>query len=94
MLLDSGAGVSLVPRQGVLALGVAVDAAAVHEWMGFDGNRSVALAVNLDLAFQARKIRGRFLWTDHECVILGRDILNHVSLSLDGPSLIWDERIK
>ena len=92
MLLDSGADVSLVPRQTVLALGVSIDPAAVYELMGFDGNRSLAQAVNLDLHFLKRTFRGRFLLTGHECGILGRDILNHVSVSLDGPNLTWDER--
>lgn len=92
MLLDSGADVSLVPRQTVLALGVSIDPAAVYELMGFDGNRSLAQAVNLDLIFLGRTFRGRFLLIHHECGILGRDILNHVSLSLDGTNLTWDER--
>ena len=92
MLLDSGADVSLVPRQVVLVLGVSMDPAAVHELMGCDGNRIVAQAVNLDMVFLARKFRGRFLLIDHECGTLGRDIVNHVSLLLDGPSLTWDER--
>ena len=92
MLLDSGADVSLIPRQAVLSLGVSLDPAAVYELMGFDGNRSSAQAVNLDLVFLKRTFRGRFLLIDQECGILGRDILNHVALSLDGPSLTWDER--
>ncbi len=92
MLLDSGADVSLVPRQVILALGVSRDTAAVYELMGFDGNRSSAQAVHLDLVFLKRTFRGRFLLIDQECGILGRDILNHVSLSLDGPNLAWDER--
>lgn len=90
MLLDSGADVSLVPRQDVLALGVSLDPTAVYELMGFDGNRSLAQAVNLDLVFLTRTFRGRFLLIDHECGILGRDILNHIALSLDGPNLTWD----
>ncbi len=90
MLLDSGADVSLVPRQAVLALGVSLDPTAVYELMGFDGNRSLAQAVNLDLGFFGRTFRGRFLLSDHECGILGRDILNHIALSLDGPNLTWD----
>ncbi|MCI0535391.1 MAG: retropepsin-like domain-containing protein [Verrucomicrobiales bacterium] len=92
MLLDSGADVSLVPRQAVLGLGVSMDSAAVYELMGFDGRRSSAQAVHLDLAFLSRTFRGRFLLIDHECGILGRDILNHLSLLLDGPNMTWDER--
>ncbi len=92
MLLDSGADVSLVPRQAVLRLGVSIDSTAVYELMGFDGSRSSAQAVHLDLVFLSRTFRGRFLLTDHECGILSRDILNHLSLLLDGPNLTWDER--
>ena len=92
MLLDSGADVSLVPRQTVIALGVSLDPAAVYELMSFDGNRSSAQAVHLDLLFLKRTFRGRFLLIDGECGILGRDILNHLSLSFDGPNLTWDER--
>ena len=92
MLLDSGADVTLVPRQAILRLGVSIDPAAVYELMGFDGNRSSAQAVHLDLVFLRRTFRGRFLLLDHECGILGRDILNHLSLFLDGPRLNWDER--
>ena len=92
MLLDSGADVSLAPRQTILPLGVSIDPAAVYELMGFDGNRSSAQAVHLDLIFLGRTFRGRFLLTDHECGILGRDILNYLSLLLDGPNLTWDER--
>ena len=92
MLLDSGADVSLVQRQAVLPLGVSIDTAAVYELMGFDGNRSLAQAVQLDLVFLGRTFRGRFLLTGHEYGILGRDILNHLSLVLDGPNFTWDER--
>jgi len=92
MLLDSGADMSLVPRQAVRPLGVSIDPAVVYELMGFNGNRSLAQAVHLDLVFLGRTFRGRFLLSDHECGILGRNILNHLSLSLDGPSLTWDEQ--
>lgn len=32
-----------------------------------------------------------FLITDQEVGILGRDVLNHISLLLDGPQLFWSE---
>ena len=93
MLLDSGADVSLVPRQTVLALGVSMDPTTAFELMGFDGNRSLAQAVNLDLLFLGRTFRGRFLLIDNECGILGRDIINHVSLLFDRPNLNWPTTI-
>jgi hypothetical protein len=35
---------------------------------------------------------GRFLLIDQEVGVLGRDILNHVCIILDGPNLRWEER--
>jgi len=60
--------------------------------MGFDGKTSIAHAARLDLLFLGRTFKGRFILTDNEYGILGRNILNHVSILLDGPSLTWDER--
>jgi len=93
MLLDSGADVSLVPRQVVLALRSFHDAAAVHELMGLrTENRSVAQAVNLDMVFLARKVPSRFLLIDQERGILGAtfSITFRCSRRTD---LTWDERI-
>ena len=92
MLLDSGADVTLVPRQTIDRLGISTDPAAVYELMSFDGRRSSAQAVHFDLVFLRRAFRGRFLVTDQDCGILGRDVLNYLSLSFDGPSLTWNEQ--
>ena len=35
---------------------------------------------------------GRFLLTDQEWGLIGRDVLNHVSLLFDGPGLNWSEQ--
>jgi len=92
MLLDSGADVTLVPQGSVGSLGVSIDPNEGYELMGFDGSRSVAHAVYLDLVFLKRTFRGRFLLIDQASGILGRDILNHISLLLDGPRLSWGEQ--
>ena len=91
MLLDSGADVTLVPRSAVQMLGVDIGLEASYELMGFDGNISVAPAVELDLVFLKRIFRGRFLIIDRERGILGRDVLNHTALLFDGPQLTWSE---
>jgi hypothetical protein len=62
-----------------------------YELMGFDGSRSFAPVVVLDLVFVKRIFRGRFLLIDEERGILGRDILSHVVLLLDGPRQQWSE---
>ena len=52
--------------------------------MGFDGSRSVAPAVQLELVFLRRAFKGRFLLIDQEWGIIGRDILNHLAILLNG----------
>jgi hypothetical protein len=53
--------------------------------MGFDGTQSFASVVMLDLLFLRRAFRGRYLLIEAEHGIMGRDILNHVTVLLDGP---------
>jgi len=91
MLVDSGADVSLIPRAAVERLGLDVDPGEAYELMGFDGHTSLAPAVQLELIFLGRAFKGRFLVIDRPWGILGRDILNEVSLGLDGPRLVWNE---
>ena len=59
--------------------------------LGFDGSKSFAPVVMLDLLFLKRAFRGRYLLIEVERGILGRDILNHVSLLLEGPRQQWAE---
>ena len=92
MLLDSGADVSLIPRSHIEQLGLELIANDVYELMGFDGTTSFAPVVQTELLFLHRTFRGRFLVLDQEWGILGRDILNLVSLCLNGPELTWSER--
>lgn len=91
MLLDSGADVTLVQRSSVTRLGITVNPKQSYELLTFDGRISVAHVVELDLIILKRVFRGRFLIIDQEVGILGRDVLNHLSLLLDGPELSWSE---
>ena len=91
MLFDSGADVTLVPYECAMKLGVPLDANDTYELIGFDGNASVAQVVTLHMAFLGRTFRGRFLLTKGSFGILGRNILNSLSLMLDGPRLVWRE---
>jgi hypothetical protein len=59
--------------------------------MGFDGTRSVTKSVQCQLIFLRRAFRGAYLIVDGTTGILGRDVLNHLSLVLDGPRLSWRE---
>src|ERR1044071_2709768 len=91
MLLDTGADVTLLPQLSANQIDLSVEPNSGYELMAFDGSTSVAQVVQLDLLFLRRVFRGRFLLTNQEYGILGRDILNHVRIVLDGPYLRWEE---
>lgn len=91
LLLDTGADITLLPRTAVEPLGVPLLAGQQYELMGFDGSKSFAPVVMLDVLFLRRAFRGRYLLIEAERGILGRDILNHVSVLLDGPRQQWAE---
>jgi predicted aspartyl protease len=93
LLVDTGADVTLLPRLAVEGLGVPLLANQSYELMGFDGSKSFAPVVMLDMIFLARAFRGRNLLIEADRGILGRDILNHVTLLLDGPQQQWSEQV-
>jgi len=90
MLLDTGADVTLLPRECANQLQIPIDPSEAYELMGFDGTRSTAIAVHLDLIFLGLTFRGRFLMIDQPDGVLGRNILNHLNLAFDGPRLLWE----
>jgi hypothetical protein len=91
LLIDTGADVTLLPRAAVDFIAIE-RSGTEYELPGFDGARSTAEAVHADLSFLRRTFRGQYLVIDETVGILGRDILNSVSLLLDGPHLTWDEQ--
>ena len=90
MLMDSGADVTLVPMDAAASVGLQFNAAEEYELLGFDGRGSLAQAGRFDLLLLGKVFRGRFLGLNQVRGILGRYVLNHLSLVLDGPKLRWD----
>jgi hypothetical protein len=90
MLLDTGADVSLLPRSHIASL-IPPDARH-YELEGFDGTRSSAPAVTLELHLLGKVFRGQFLVIDGWHGVLGRNVLNHLSLCFDGPAQAWLEQ--
>lgn len=90
MLLDTGADLTLVPRIAVSQLGVSPISHEACEVTGFDGNRSVASVVVVDLILFGLAFRGRYLLSDDAIGIVGRNVLNHVTLEFNGPALEWN----
>lgn len=91
MQLDTGADVTLVPQAAVDKLGLTIITDVQYELVGFDGSASFAVAAQLKLVFGRGTFRGRYLLIDQDRGIIGRDILNLVSLLFDGPGLEWAE---
>jgi predicted aspartyl protease len=90
MLIDTGADVTLLPRERVSHL-VDVDQLREHyDLQAFDGTRSTAPVVQLELQLLGKSFRGQFLLTDGEHGILGRNILNSLAITFDGPAQTWD----
>lgn len=92
MLIDSGADVTLLPQASVEFLGIAADIHTAYELTSFDGSQSSAQAVRADLLFQRKTFKGEFLIIHQEVGYIGRDLLNHLVLTLDGPGLNWEIR--
>lgn len=90
LLLDTGADVTLLPRECVTRLKVTVNQSETYQLIGFDGSQSTVAAVHLDLLFMGLTFRGRFLVIDQPDGVLGRDVLNHLNISFNGPSLKWE----
>ena len=90
-LVDTGADITLLPRDAVERLGVPPRADQWYGLIGFDGSKSTAPVVILDVLLLRRAFRGRYLLFEGERGILGRDIINHVIVLLDGPRQEWAE---
>ena len=90
MLLDTGADVSLLPRSHVSSL--ASPDAKQYELEAFDGTRSTVPTVSAELFFLGKSFRGQFLLVDGWHGVLGRNVLNNLSLLFDGPARTWMER--
>ncbi|MBC8496624.1 MAG: retroviral-like aspartic protease [Chloroflexi bacterium] len=92
MLMDTGADVTLLPREYIEQMGVKPIANKVYEIEGFDGEIKLAEAVQIELVFSGKKFKGQFLILEQPIGILGRNILNTISLLLDGPHETWEEQ--
>lgn len=91
MLIDSGADATLIPKEVASVLGLNPSPNQLYELAGFDGSITAAEVVRLEMIFLGKNFRGQFLLIDQEYGILGRNILNAVTLLFDGPNLNWDE---
>jgi hypothetical protein len=90
MLLDTGADVTMLP-QGVteeLGLSYLKDS---YELADFEDRKSQARAVRAGMLFLDLTFRGRFLLVEQDYGIIGRNVLNAISLTFEGPRLSWEK---
>lgn len=88
MVIDTGADVSLIP----LGVAQAVEAATQPSSAPIrflEGEPISVPQADLCLEFLGYRFRGPFLLLDSTYGILGRNVLNLMIVTLDGPSLTW-----
>jgi predicted aspartyl protease len=91
MLIDTGADISVLPSR----VSEALDLPGVetsYEVMAYDNTVRECRAVHGEILFLRKRFKGQFLVLDQEVGVLGRDVLNHIALVLDGLRLEWETR--
>jgi hypothetical protein len=92
MSIDSASDMTLLPASCVSQLAVKPDRKLRYEITAFDGVKSDSAVVTCEVVFLGRAFRGEYGVVQTDDGILGRDILNHLVLVLDGPRLTWREQ--
>ena len=88
MLLDTGADVSVIPRAIAKELGVAVRPSGIL-LQTYDGHQTQAVVADVSIEIGPYRFHGTFVVAEADYGILGRNILNLLRLTLDGPRLLW-----
>ncbi len=89
LLLDSGSDVSVLPRHAVEAVGGLLRPSGVR--VEFLDPEYVArfMETELTVEFLKYRFRGVYLVAPNEHGILGRNVLQHLTVTLDGPRQQW-----
>lgn len=88
LLIDTGADLSVVPLAAASAVGASIArSTASIEFLA--GPARVLDQADLAVEFLRFRFRGAFLLVDSMYGVVGRDILNALQLTLDGPRLEW-----
>lgn len=88
LLIDTGADVSLIPLDVANAVEAQTQPSdAPIQFL--DGEEITCLQADLTIQFLRYRFRGAFLVAESPHGILGRNILNLLLVTLDGPDLSW-----
>lgn len=74
MLLDTGADVTVLPRQAMERLKIEAIPNRRYELAGFDGPASLFEIVQADLVFLGRTFHGQYPLIDQDLGIIGRNL--------------------
>ncbi len=88
MLIDTGADLTLIPSSFVGPLELN-KTGQLYELEGFDGKISYAEVIAVEICFEGRIFKGQFLLSTQSWGVVGRNILNLLTLSCDGPNQTW-----
>ncbi|MGI8668954.1 MAG: hypothetical protein ACR2J3_03800 [Aridibacter sp.] len=91
MLLDTGADISLLPSHFVKTLGVKPLLNESFELEGFYGTEKSAKVYYFQVIFLNKRFTGKYCQIEDSIGILGRDILNQLSILFDGNNLLWKD---
>lgn len=91
MLLDTGSDITLLPQASINALGIEPSEIKEYKLIGFDGHITKSKIFHLQVIFNGKRFTGNFCAIDDAVGIIGRDILNQITILYDGPNLEWDE---
>ncbi|MBI4318235.1 MAG: hypothetical protein HY675_07085 [Chloroflexi bacterium] len=88
LLLDTGADISVIPLDVATAVGAVIHHSSVPvEFLG--GERMTCAQGDLVVEFLKYRFQGRFLLAESAYGVLGRNVLNLLLLTIDGPNLLW-----
>ncbi len=91
VLLDTGADISLLPRQTVENLDIQPIPNKNFKLEGYDGIEKTVDVYHFQVIFLNKRFTGKYCLIEDNIGILGRDILNRLSILFDGNNLIWSE---
>lgn len=94
MLLDTGSDITLLPYSSLKSLDIKPVQDESFKLQGFDGSQTSAEVFYLQVIFLGKRFTGKYCVIEDEIGIIGRDILNRVSILFDGLNLSWQEIVE
>ena len=94
MLLDTDADISILPHSYLETLEIKPLKDEEFQLVGFNGAGTSAKVFYLQVIFLGKRFTGKYCVSNDKIGILGRDVLNQVSIHFDGLNLNWQEIVE